>query len=166
MIKAFVTWLAHTAFSGLIQKVTWIIPLVQSFHILCIAVVMTSVLMLDLRLLGVVGRSVPIAGAERRFLPPVWIALLGLLLSGSVLIAGEPARELLNDVFRLKMLLLVIVVGITLTLQARVRFEEGYWESSSRRRLIVKGLAMVSLILWCAILTCGRWIAYATDNMS
>ena len=156
-------WLSHTAVSEMIQKTTWVIPAVQSVHILAVAVVMASVLMLDLRLLGVVGNDTTVAVLEKRFLPPVWIALLVLLISGVVLIIGEPRRELLNTLFRIKMLMVVVVALLTLLLQRRARGEVGYWEASPAGRISVKGLALVSLILWTAILTAGRWIAYTMD---
>ena len=65
---------------------------------------------------------------------------------------------------RLKMLMLVVVVGITLTLQRRADADPHYWESTPRRRTAGKWLAVASMLLWCAILTAGRWIAYTTDT--
>jgi len=162
-MKHFCHWLEHSAWSDTIQNVTWIIPAAQSLHILCIAVVLTSMLMFNLRVLGWIGGDAAVDPLARRYLPPVWIALVGLLLTGAILIIGEPARELLNSVFRLKMLMLLGVVAITLVLARRARAHCAYWERSRSRRRTAMTLAAVSVVLWCAILTAGRWIAYTTD---
>jgi hypothetical protein len=162
-MKHFCHWLEHSSLSATIQNVAWIIPAAQSLHILCIAVVLTSMLMFNLRLLGWIGRDVSVGPLARRYLPPVWIALVGLLVTGVILIIGEPARELLNTVFRLKMLMLLGVVSITLVLAGRARGQSTYWERSRSRRRAAVTLAAVSVVLWCAILTAGRWIAYTTD---
>ena len=56
-LRALSDWLASTSLSLTIQNVTWIIPAVQTIHILCVAAVFSSVLMVDLRLLGITQRS-------------------------------------------------------------------------------------------------------------
>ena len=57
MIQSFCTWLGNTPLSMAIQDRYWVIPMVQTVHILAISVVMASMVMLDLRLLRVLGRS-------------------------------------------------------------------------------------------------------------
>ena len=103
MIANFCNWLANTSFSALIQNTEWIIPAVQTVHILAISVVMTSIVMLDLRLLGVFARTQTIDDMSERFLPWIWVAVVVLACSGALLITGEPARELQSDMFWIKM---------------------------------------------------------------
>jgi uncharacterized membrane protein SirB2 len=156
-MEHFCDWLSNTNFSMTIQTVAWIIPAVQTVHILCVSIVMSSMAMLDLRLVGVAGRSQPISRMVQRFVPWVWWTLPVLALSGSILIIGEPTRELLNPYFRTKMVLLAIVILITLTVQLRNRSNAQFWET---RRVPAILLGAVSLLLWVGIITCGRWIAY------
>jgi len=160
-VAAFCSWLELTAPSRLLQSIDWIVPAVQTIHILGIAAVMGATLFLNLRLLGVTGRDVPVARVSSRFFPVVWSALLVLLLTGLVMIAAEPARALLNAVFWLKMTLLVTALAITLfTARAIRRAPEG-WPATSRHRWLVPASAIVSSGFWVAILCAGRWIAYA-----
>ena len=59
---------------------SWVVPTVQSVHILAIAIVMSSIAMLDLRLAGFIGRDAIDAGAHQaRFYPWIWGALVVLL---------------------------------------------------------------------------------------
>src|SRR4051812_21217766 len=96
-------WLQNTPLSQVIQEVSWIIPTVQTIHILSIAVVIAAIFFIDLRLMGIAARSQPTSQIIERFLPGVWIALVVLLLSGSILIIAEPDRSLENPAFQLKM---------------------------------------------------------------
>lgn len=157
MIPAFCNWLSNTALSGAIQNYSWVIPSVQTIHILAIATVMASVVMLDFRLLGVTGRTQTVPEVAQRFLPWVWGAVAVLLVSGSLLIIGEPPRELESPVFWVKMSLLVCVLILTGAFQLSVRRREHFWE---KRRALSFLTAVVSLTLWVAILAAGRWIAY------
>ena len=156
-------WLATTRLSMVIQEVTWIIPLVQTLHILSIAIVISSIFMIDLRLVGIGARSQPTAAVVNRFLPWVWYALIVLLFSGSLLIIGEPARSLENPAFRLKMLMLVTVIVLTVLLQRPLRRNPQFWELNSLRKAASMGIAVASLALWTAVLFAGRWIAYTSE---
>jgi hypothetical protein len=159
-VQAFCEWLATTDLSAQIQTVTWIIPTVQTIHILSIASVLSAAAMVNLQVLGILSRRQPLAAVARRFLPWIWWTLIVLLLSGGTLIVGEPARSLLNPAFLLKMSLLATVLILTLILQRGLRLDALFWENPRGRRVGGRLLAAVSLVLWVGIVFAGRWIAY------
>lgn len=160
MIKHFCDWLAATPLSQVIQNVGWVIPTVQSIHILAIAVVASAVVALDARLLGLSGAPRPLTDVGRRFLPWFWGGLLVLLVSGVALVIGEPARELLNPAFLTKIVLVIAIAALTATVQVRVRGDALSFERSASARVLARALGATSLLLLLAIITCGRWIAY------
>jgi uncharacterized membrane protein SirB2 len=155
-MQTFCDWISHTGLSLTIQTVLWIIPAVQTVHILCVAVVMSSVAMLDFRLLGLAGKRQSISGMVRRFVPPVWYTLPVMAATGAILIIGEPVRELLNPYFRAKMIMLVAVIFITLVIQL-LSNRNAYWDTRKSAAMIT---GAISLLLWVGIATAGRWIAY------
>jgi Family of unknown function (DUF6644) len=158
LLQALCEWLSNTPLSMAIQDAFWVIPTVQTVHIVAIAVVMGSIAMLDLRLVGIFGRTQSVDSVAQRFLPWVWAAVLVLLASGSILIIGEPGRELLNVMFWLKMSMLTCVLIITATFQYLLRSHgSAFWE---RRRVAAGLVGIVSLLLWVSIIGAGRWIAY------
>jgi uncharacterized membrane protein SirB2 len=157
MIQSFCDWLSNTSVSLTIQTIVWIIPAVQTIHILCVAIVMSCMAMLDLRLIGVAGRRQPVSRMVSRFVPWVWGALPVLLTTGSILIIGEPSRELLNPYFRAKMAMLATVIVITFFVQRQNRKNPNYWEA---RKAAAALAGLASLLLWVGIVTAGRWIAY------
>ena len=146
-----------TALSQAIQATKWVVPLVQTVHILAIAALLSSVLMINLRLLGVAGTDQTLARVSERFRPVVWWSLPVLLASGLILIIGEPARSLTNPFFQLKMCLLVVVLIVTLLSQRPLNRDSGFWDN---RVATGRAIAMLSLLLWSGIVFAGRWIAY------
>jgi uncharacterized membrane protein len=162
-LHSFSDWLASTPLSLLIQNTSWVIPTVQSVHILAIAASVSSILLLDLRVFGVFGRGMSLAAVAQRFVPWVWYSLLALLVSGTILIIGEPGRSLTNPAFQAKIVMIIAVIILTLLLARPLRANEGYWEQSQGRRAAAVAIAAVSLILWSLIVFAGRWIAYVSS---
>lgn len=159
-VNSFIEWVVTTPFSLFLQSRLWVIPTVQTVHILCVAIVLTAAAMIDLRLLGLIARGQSIAALSRRFLPAAWVALVILAFTGSLLIIAEPARSLLALPFQLKMLMLVTVILLTVIFQRAVAANASRWDrvpAAPAARIT----AAVSLGLWLAIIVAGRWIAYA-----
>jgi hypothetical protein len=152
--------LYQSAVSTEIREVTWVIPTVQSIHIVAIAVVIGAAIVSDLRLAGVLATDETPRTVVRRHLPWMWGALLVLLATGIIMTVGEPNRVLMNSVFWLKMGLVLFAFVLTLLfrwpiLHPEFRIEHARWAK------MVKPTAWASLLIWIAVIYCGRWIAYA-----
>ena len=152
-------WIDQTALSQSIQTAGWVVPTVQTIHILAIAVVASSALMLDLRLIGVFWANRPLEAVKARFLPLVWWPLLVLLATGVIMIIAEPARSLKNPAFQLKMGLLIAALIVTSLFQLLHRRNTAFGDARGPRAAAVT-LAVVSILLWSSIIFAGRWIAY------
>jgi hypothetical protein len=159
-ISELCVWIDQTALSQAIQVTKWVVPLVQTVHILAIAVVASSVFMIDLRLVGLFWADRPLHEVSSRFLPLVWWPLLILLATGIIMIFGEPARELKNPAFQLKMALLVAALLVTGLFQLLQRRDAAFGDLRAGARLAPAAVAIVSMLLWSAIVFAGRWIAY------
>jgi hypothetical protein len=153
-------WLATTSLSHAIQTAGWIIPALQTVHILCVAVVFASAILVDFRIFRLFEREVPLSEVTRRFLPTIWPVLVILLLTGSLLIIAEPRRSLVNSTFQLKMLLLCIAIVLTAALQRGSTSPQGFWEQDRGHQIAGKLVATASILVWSGILLAGRWIAY------
>ena len=159
-VHEFSSALYATPISVAIRETTAVIPAIQSIHILAIAVVVGSALVTDLRLAGVLANEETPQTVVRRYLPWMWAAIAVLLATGAILIVGEPNRVLANPVFWTKMALVVVAFGLTLLfrypiLHPQFRLEHARWAA------LAKPMAWVSLLIWIAVIFCGRWIAYA-----
>ena len=143
-MNPFAEWLSQTALSLAIQSHEWVIPTVQSIHILAICAFVGSVLMIDLRILEWAWRDQSLPETQARFGPWAWWGLAVLLVTGLLMIIGEPPRELLAVSFWMKMAL----VGSAVTLQMTLV------------RHPIPPLAAATFILWLGVIVLGRLIAY------
>jgi len=153
-------WLAATPLSHTIQTTGWVIPSLQTVHILCVAAVFSSVIVVNLRIWRLLERGEPLPEVVRRFLPAIWPLLLVLLLTGSLLIIGEPRRSLLNSTFYIKMALLAVAIVLTAGLQRSIASSPHSRDGDQWQRVAGRVAATASILVWCGILFAGRWIAY------
>jgi Family of unknown function (DUF6644) len=160
MMQRLCDWLAATRLSQAFAGADWFVPAVQTVHILAIAAVLTMLVTLHLRMLGLMRNAPPLQRLAVSYLPWIWRGLAVLLVSGVLLTVTEPGRELLNVSFRVKMLLVLALVALTLVLQRGLRRDPQFWDVSPVRRRLGGALALGSLLLCIGIVAAGRLIAY------
>ena len=154
-------WLQATPASVMIQSVRWIIPLLQSIHIVTIGIVFISSLMIALRVLGRVRTDESFAEVWHRFAPWMWVGLVVMAVTGVILVLGEPVREFTALSFWIKMALLAVAIVSTAifgrslqraTLTAQPEFSAA-----------AKTVAVANIAIWLAIIFLGRAIAYDVE---
>ena len=144
---------AHDVAVDWLRNVPGLPPIVQTLHLLSIAVVLGSIVMLDLRVLGWALPSQSPAEMSRRLAPWTWGALPVLFVSGLLFVVARPQRYFANPMFGIKLALLIPAIALTALLYALVRKEEA---ASGAARWIAAG----SLVAWIGTILAGRWIAY------
>jgi len=157
----FAEWLSRTAPSLFLQEqYAWAIPAIQSIHIVGIAMVMGSVLMIDLRILGWAATDQTLGETTRRFGPWLTGSLWVLLATGILMVIAEPVRELVTFSFWLKMVLVAVGTLVAAAFQIALRRHERHWEDTLVHRPSIKLLAIVTFLVWACIIVLGRLIAY------
>jgi hypothetical protein len=160
-MNAFAEWLSGTYLSVLIQNHNgWVIPTIQSIHIVGIGVVLASVFMVDLRILGWAGMDQTLRQTTNRFGPWLTGALCALLATGALMVVGEPVRELITISFWVKMFLIALGTVVAVFFQSTLRKHEEHWENDLVNRGGIKFLAIATFLIWVAIIILGRLIAY------
>lgn len=161
MMDALVPWLQSTALSQAIVFQTWIWPLAEIIHFVGLALVIGIIGLLDLRLIGFFP-GVPIP-ALRELVP---YAILGFVLnavSGLTFLIGHPEQYVDNLAWWLKVTALVIAganAGVfELTLAKRVNA----LGPDDPTPLAAKGIGIVSIVAWLAVLYWGRMLPFAGD---
>ena len=136
--------LEGSALAVALRESAWLYPAVEAVHILGLALVVGAAIAHDLRLLGL-GQAVPLEPLSR-FLPRISLAaFLALSLpSGALLFVTQASALAANPVFWAKLALLV-VAGANAFLA---------------RRRAGRAAAVVSLVAWTGVLSCGRFLAY------
>jgi hypothetical protein len=156
-ILSFFGWIENTAAGHAIRDSLWLFPVIESFHLLALAVIGGAVLIVNLRLLGLGLRRQPVAQISREVRPFMLGSLAVILVSGSLLFTSEAVKCYYNKAFWVKMTCLFLALVFTFTVQDRaIRAEEG--EGGSVRAKLV---AVVSVLLWTGVGVGGRWIGFS-----
>lgn len=157
----FATALQATSLSTALQTIGWMVPLLQSIHILTVGVVFVSVVVVALRVLGFMRADDPLERVWTRFAPFLWTGVVVMALTGSLLTVAEPVREFMTLSFRIKLVLLLIGIVSAVVFGRSVRnaaspLGQPQSASSPGMRFAAGGM----IVLWLAIIFLGRAIAY------
>lgn len=143
----------------MMRESLWAYPIVETFHIIGLATIFGSVLVVDLRLLGL-SRTVSVARLARHALP--WtVGGFGLVLvTGLMMFTAHTADFLGNDVFMLKMGL-ILAAGINAAaLHTGPLRAASAWDVDAVPPTRVRVAAGLSILLWMSVIACGRFLAY------
>ncbi len=146
---------------SLLRGVPGLPPISQAIHIVGVAVIMGTAVMIDLRVLGLAVPSQKLDEMVKRLAPWTWWALVVNVVTGMPYIFAQPYRYLLNPVFGIKMACLVPALLVTFSLYSTLKKSPSFWETSNARQLGAKLLAALSIALWITVIFGGRWIAYS-----
>lgn len=144
---------AHDWAVDCLRNVPGLPPIVQTVHLLSIAVILASIVLVSMRTLGLAIPSQAPAELARRLAPWTWCALPALFASGSMFVLARPQRYFANPVFGIKFLLLIPALALTAILYRQLR--------ASSDRVITRVVAALTLFCWIGVILAGRWIAYA-----
>ena len=159
-MNQFAEWLSKTSPSHSFRvHESWLIPGVQSIHIIGIAVIIGAVFMIVLRILGWAGTDQTLRQTTDRFGPWLIWALCLQLVTGIVMIVAEPVRELVNFSFWTKMVFVAVATVLSVIFLFTLPNHEQQWETLVNRRSI-KSLAILTLLIFLCIIVLGRLIAY------
>lgn len=158
MMQILIDWLNSTAFSQYIMTTPWLWPMLEMAHFLGLCLMLGSLLVVDLRVIGV-ARNVPLIHVDTF----IRLTLLGFainLASGLVFVIGDSDRYLVNIGFLSKMVL-IAVAGVNaayFTLRVRPHIKRGL--EGSALPVEARFIAAFSLTLWTCVIVLGRLIPY------
>lgn len=152
----FFQWCDGTRLSVVIRESLWLFPVIESFHLLALAVLGGAILVVDLRLWGLGLRRQPVARLARDVQPWMLGSLGVMLTSGFMLFLSEALKCYDNLPFQVKMIFLFFAIVFTLTIRRRVTMREDGHISSA----VAKAVGAVSLVLWSGVGLSGRAIGF------
>ena len=135
-------------------------PLVEATHVLAIATVFGTIFIVDLRLLGLAGTSRPYSVVAREMLGKTWTAFVLAVVTGALLFAPNAITYFGNTAFRLKMLALGVVGINMLVFQVLTARSMPAWDTAPKPPGAARTAAIISLVVWTAVIFLGRWIGF------
>jgi hypothetical protein len=153
---SFCQWCNGTFFGHGIRDSVWLFPFVEIFHLVALGMLGGTILLVNMRLLGLRFPDEPVSELERDVRPWMLGSLGVMLVSGFLLFSTEAVKMYGNAGFRIKMLFLLLAVIFTFTVHRKVATTDESRISPIWRKLV----AVVSLLLWAGVGLGGRSIGY------
>jgi hypothetical protein len=152
-------WIEALPISTHIGATAWF-PLLESLHVLSSTFIVGSILMVDLRLLGLAGVRHPVSRIVREVIPWTYAASALSVATGVGMFATRAAHYAGNAAFQVKMTLLVLAavnMAVFHLVSARGIAD---WDAASSPSVAARAAGAASLMLWVGIMLSGRWIGH------
>jgi hypothetical protein len=152
--------LYETGVAQLIRENDLAFPVIETLHVLAIALVVGSIAVVDLRLLGVASSDRAYSQVARDVLPVTWLAFAVAVASGILMFISNAPTYAHNPYFQAKLVCLGLA-GINMAIfQGFAGRHSSPWERTLPTPLAARVAALLSLVLWTLIVTAGRWIGF------
>ena len=153
------SWLASLPVGQALRRLNWLVPWLQVIHILANGIILSAVVMIDMRLWGL-SRSQSSVAMARRFQGWIWAGLVLLTVSGIALLLYSPRRVLIDVTFQVKMAVMGLAIAATIALLLALRpgREAGAHDAGGLK--LAGLLGTLTLALWVGVTLAGRgrWI--------
>lgn len=153
-LLSFFAWCENSSTGEAIRASNWLFPAIESFHLLALAVIGGSVLLVNLRLCGLGLKNSPVSQLWNDSRPWLGGSYLVMIISGLLMFTSEATKLYYHEAFWVKMASLLLATVFTLTVVRRVALSGA---SPAREKLT----ATISLVLWAAVGIGGRWIGFS-----
>lgn len=158
-ISAFIVWLSNTPWSIALHESLYAYTVIEAAHVIAIMLFVGTISMVDLRLLGLAWRDVPVSEMNRRILPWTVTGFVVLMVTGALLFYAIPVRTWHSLWFRAKMLLMIGAAINIWLFHSRIERNRDRWDVGAPP-LGARVAAVVSLAAWLGVIVAGRMIAY------
>jgi hypothetical protein len=162
-LRDFISYFENSALADNIRENDVLFPLIESLHVVSICLVVGSIFAVDLRLLGLASTDRSVSRVTNGILPLTWTAFAVAVASGSLLFISNATKYLGNDYFDAK-ILLICAAGLNMAMfHALTAKDLPRWENDTRLPLPARLAGGLSILLWIAVVACGRWIGFTME---
>ena len=147
--------LEQMAVGDAIRNSLWLFPVIEAVHLVGLAILGGTVLVVDLRLLQVTLRRQSEAYVLRQARPYFIFALLLLIATGVPLALSEMIKLYYNYSFWVKMIALACALVFTFLIRNPIAVQP------RMPRPVLMVLGLVSFGLWLTVAAAGRWIGFS-----
>ena len=147
--------LQDTGIGQAVSQSLWLFPVIEIVHLFGLAVLGGSVIVMDLRLLGVGLKGSPSARVLANTRPWFIAGLVVMIATGTPLFLSEATKCCFNHSFEVKITALLLAVAFTLAVRNRVAVR------AEVSPCVTEGVAVLSLAIWFTVAAAGRWIGFS-----
>lgn len=155
-----ISYLENSRLADNVRENDLLFPFIESVHVLSICLVVGSILAVDLRLLGLASIRRSVSRVTNGILPLTWCAFVVAVASGGLLFISNATKYLGNGFFIAK-LFLIGAAGLNMMIFHAISAKDlPRWENETRLPLPARLAGGLSILLWVAVVACGRWIGF------
>jgi len=158
-IGAILRWLEGTEAAVYVAQSDWAFPIIETIHVIAIALVIGTISVVDLRILEWASAARPYRQIAAEVLPWTWATFCLAVLTGGLLFISQASEYFGNTAFRIKLILLMLA-GINMMTFEFVIARDPAWDRDDRASLLGKIAAAISLTLWISVVFFGRRIGF------
>jgi hypothetical protein len=144
-------WMQDNSLVVALNGTAWTAAALEIAHYFSMFILVGSMLIVDLRVLGLVGRGLDAKRLADRLFPWIWISLAFNFLSGFFMFAGSAVAYYRNDIFYDKVGVILLAIGANLIVQQKVR----KWNQLPAMPAAAKFIAVLSIGLWIGAIIAG-----------
>ena len=152
---ALLHWLQYNPLTTTINETGWMYAAAEITHYFSLFILVGTIVLIDLRLLGVAARSQGTVQLAEQLSTWTWIALVLAILSGAVMFSTNATAFFPDTVFRVKMLVISIALIFTVVVHRGIYKQDGSLQISTGLKLAALG----SLVFWIGAILAGVEIA-------
>ena len=155
-----ILYVEDSAIADAIRENDLLFPTIESVHVVAICLLVGSILVLDLRLLGLASIERPVSRLVSAILPVTWGAFTLAAASGFLLFMSNATKYLANGYFVAK-IFLICAAGVNMTIFHWISARDlTDWEKDAFPPLRARLAGVASIVLWISVVACGRWIGF------
>jgi hypothetical protein len=163
-LAAIPAWLEASTVATTIRNSLYLFALIESFHVIGVAVVIGTVLVVDLRLLGLASARRPFTAIASDVFRWTWMAFALAAATGALMFVTNATSYYVNTYFRIKMALLVLA-GINIAVfELTARRSVAAWDRGPVAPRSGRRVAVLSLAIWIVVVFMGRWVGFTLST--
>ncbi len=159
-IVALLQALEHSRLAVAIAGSAWAFPIIETIHVIALTLTVGTVLIVDLRLLGLASTGQAYVALRREVLPWTWGAFGLAVVSGSLMFMTQASEYFVNEAFRIKFALMALAGVNMAVFELIVSRRAGDWDRGLPIPLRGRIAAALSLALWASIVFFGRRVGF------
>jgi hypothetical protein len=164
-LPAFLSAAEHTSLAAAMRGELggeWLFPIVETLHVISLAMVFGSIVMLDLRLIGATSRNSAVSRLSGEVLPYTWGAFICAAVTGTLMFISKAHVYFFNLQFQLKFLCMFLA-GVNMAMFHVGAYRHVLeWEVRHPPPPAARLAGALSIALWIGVIAFGRWIGFTT----
>ncbi|AEQ50148.1 DUF6644 family protein [Pelagibacterium halotolerans] len=157
---SFFAAIENSAIGAFVRETLNVLPIVNVFHVLGIALVFGTIFMVDMRLIGLQSVTRPVSRVANDLLKWTWVGFALAAVTGLLMFAANATTFYVNLQFQLKMVALAFA-GLNMVVFELVTARNmAIWDGERRTPPSARFAGFASITLWVLVIILGRWIGY------